>query len=254
MMKQTFLFGILLLFFYTGPLAHAHSLWLNIDDDQPKVEQAVRVEIGWGHKFPKDEVIKEGFLDQVYAVDSKGLKTSLKQISATEFEFVPQAPGAYTILANGRPGFLSKTTNGFKLQSKTGLEDVVSCFRYDIRAKAIVYAGDVVKAPDQAFGDILEIIPLGDPKELGKGETLPVKVLYKGKPLASVEVKATYAGFSDEPHIFALTTKTDAEGLARIKILKKGDWFVNVVHETPYPHPEECDSYKNNYSFTFKVN
>lgn len=253
MTKKTLLFVWFLALSLTGSVAHAHSLWLNIDNAQPGVGQVVPIEIGWGHKFPKDEIIKEGFLKELYGVDPNGERVAVEQISLTEYEFVPKAPGTYTLLANTHPGFLSKTTEGYKLQSKKGLENVVSCFRYDIRAKAFVYVGKEAKDPEKAFGDILEIVPLKSPKDVKKGETLPVKILFEEKPLAAVEVKATYAGFSDEPHTFAVNTTTNGQGVAHIKILEKGDWMVNIVHEVPYPHPEECDKYRNNCSLTFRA-
>ncbi len=231
----------------------AHFLWLNIDDDQPEAGQIVRVEIGWGHKFPRDEVIKEGFLNQVYALDSRGTTIPLKQISPTEFEFVPGAEGAYTILASVHPGFLTKTTEGYKLRPKKGLENALSCFRFDIRAKAVVTVGDWEKMPEQVAGEPLEIMPHKIPRYLKEGELLPVTVLYNGKALASTDVRATYAGFSDKPSTFALSTQTDEEGVARIKILKEGKWLVNVTHELPYPDPEECDEERYNSSFTFRV-
>ncbi len=253
MMKKTLSFLLLLLFLFAVPFAHAHLLWLNVDNDGTKVGQTVRVGIGWGHKFPENEVMKEGFLNEVYGLDSMGERFSLKQISQTEFEFVPTTQGAYTILANIHPGFLSKTTDGYKLKSKMGLENAVSCFRFDIRAKAIVNVGNREKMADQRVGDLLEIIPVRNPKHLKKGEIFPVKVIYDGKALPSVDVRATYAGFSDQPNTFALSTMTDNEGLARIKISKKGKWLVNVMHEVPYPDKDECDKYRYNYSFTFAV-
>jgi uncharacterized GH25 family protein len=253
MTNKMFLLIWLSAFSLTGSFVHAHSLWLNIDNDQPRVGQAVPIEIGWGHKFPKDEVIKEGFLKEIYACDVTGARTPLKQISQTVFEFIPQSEDTFTILANVHPGFLSKTTEGYKLQSKKGLENVVSCFRYDIRAKAMVNVGGMAKSPEAPIGDTLEIVPLKDPRGLDKGERLPVKIMYQGKPLASADVKATYAGFSDQPHTFAWSTATDKTGLAEIKILEKGDWLVNVVHEVPYPQQEECDQYRYNYSFGFRV-
>lgn len=253
MMKKLFLFALLLPFCFSASLVNAHCLWLNIDNHQAKVGQAVQIEIGWGHRYPKDEVIEEKFLNQVYALDSKGAKIPLKQKSPNEFEFVPTAEGSYVILADIHPGFLSKTTDGYKLQPKTGLDNVVSCFRYDIRAKAFVTVGQKAKMPDQAIGDTLEIIPLTDTRDSRKGEVLPVKVLYYGEPLSSVDVRATYAGFSDQPNTFALTIRTDQKGVARIKILEKRDWVVNVMHEVPYPNTEECDKYRYNTCFTFKV-
>jgi uncharacterized GH25 family protein len=92
-MRRCFVFLLAMIGLFMATPSQAHFLWLNIDNDQPEVGQIVRVEIGWGHKFPKDEVIKEGFLNQVYALDSKGTKIPLKQISPTEFEFVPGAEG-----------------------------------------------------------------------------------------------------------------------------------------------------------------
>lgn len=253
MMKRIFFFTPLLLLCFSASIVNAHCLWLNIDNDQANVGQAVRIEIGWGHKYPRDEVIKEGFLNHVYAIDSKGAKIPLKQTSPTEFEFVPTGEGVYPILADIHPGFLSKTADGYKLAPKTGLDNVVSCFRYDIRAKAFISAGQKAKMPDQAMGDTLEIIPLTDTRDLTKDEIFPVKVLYDGEPLSSVDVRATYAGFSDQPNTFALTTRTDEKGVARIKILEKGDWVVNVIHEVPYPNTDECDKYRYNTCFTFKV-
>jgi uncharacterized GH25 family protein len=252
-MKKIFLFFLLLPFYFSAPSARAHSLWLNIDDYQPKVGQAIHVEIGWGHKFPKDEEITEKFLNQVYALNSKGEKISLKKISPSRFEFMPKTTGVYTILANIKPGFLSKTTEGYKLQSKKGLENVVFCFRFDIQAKAIVNVGDSKKIPDQFVGDPLEIIPLKNLRLLKEGDIFPVKVIFNGKELPNVDVRATYAGFSVQPNTFALSTKTDKRGVARINILKKGKWVVNVLHEVPYPDPEECDRYRYNYCFTFEV-
>lgn len=252
-MKKSIIYPLLMVALFISSPSWAHSLWLIIDNYKPEVGQKVNVEIGWGHKFPKDEIMKEGFLNQVYALDQKGIKISLKQVSQTEFEFIPRAEGVYIILANIHPGFLTKTTEGYKLEPKKGLKNVVSCFRFDIRAKAIVNAGDSKKMPDQGVCDPLEITPLKDPKLLKEGDIFPVKVIFNGKALPHVDVRATYAGFSDQPNTFALSTKTNEKGVARIKILKKGKWMVNVLHEVPYPDPEECDKYRYNYCFTFEV-
>ena len=251
-MKKS-LYLMILPFFFTMATANAHSLWLNLDSHQAGVGQAVRLEIGWGHRFPKDEVIKEGFLNLVYALDSEGTKIPLDQKTPTEFEFMPTAEGTYILLANIHQGFLSKTTEGYKLQSKKGLENVVFCFRYDLRAKAFLQVGDGKEMPDQPAGDPLEIMPQKDPGELKEGENLPVKVLFGGKALPSVEVRATYEGFTDQPNTFAISTMTDKAGVARIRILKRGRWLVNVVHEIPYPKKEECDKYRYNCCFTFEV-
>src|SRR6476620_4228840 len=51
-------------------------------------------------------------------------------------------------------------------------------------AKAVTGMG----APyDKVLGHEIEIVPLGDPAAVRPGETLRVKVLFQGKPLASAE-------------------------------------------------------------------
>jgi len=236
-----------------APSVHAHFLWLNIDNYQPRLNETVQVEIGWGHKFPTDEVIKKGFLNQVYALDPSGKEIPLTRISITQFRFIPKKKGVYRILANIHPGFLSKTTEGYKLKPKKGLTNVLSCFRFDIRAKSIL----IVESKGRGFyhpaGDPLEIIPLKNPALLKEGDIFPLKVLYKGNPLPHVYIHATYAGFSDQPNTFAYSTMSNELGEANIRILKKGHWLVNVTHKIPYPDPEVCDETRYNHSFTFEV-
>lgn len=233
--------------------AGAHCIWLNIDNDEPKKGEPIRIEIGWGHKFPKDTVIEDKSLNHVYALGPKGMRITLKQKGPNLFDFFPPEAGSYTVCADIHPGFLSKTTEGYKLQSKKGLDHAVSCFRYDIRAKAFVTVRNKSKTPFQAVGDPLEVLPQKDPGLSGKGDDLPVKIVFNGRPLCNADVHATYAGFSDRPNTFALTVKTDDQGVALIKILEKGAWLINVVHEVPYPDGEECDKYRYNASFTFNI-
>jgi nickel transport protein len=252
-MKRGLQIGTILFFLFWVPLAGAHSLWLNVDGRCSGVGQAVAVDIGWGHKFPKDTEIKEGMLKEVVAIDAEGKRIPLKQTSKTAFEFVPQAEGVYLICASVHPGFVSKTTEGYKMGPKPGFKQVISCFHYNIRTKAFVCAGHRREMPLQGSGDPLEIIPLKSPFDLKRGSDLPVKILFNGTPLAGAKVCATYAGYSDKPSVFAQTIGTDKEGIARIGVTQKGEWMVSVTHEIPYPDTKECDTNKYNATMTFGV-
>ena len=92
-----------------------------------------------------------------------------------------------------------------------------------------------------------------NPFNLKRGSEFPIKVLFNGKPLADATIKATYAGFSNQPNTFAVTVKTDPEGMARVKLSEKGKWFCAVTHEVPYPDKKECDKEKYNATLTFDV-
>lgn len=238
---------------FTVSSAHAHYLWFNIDNYQLKKGETAEIKIGWGHGFLRDEVIEERLLNKVRVLDPSGNEIPLSQVSPTQFRFTPPKSGNYIVLANIHPVFLSKTPDGYKRQSKKGIENVLSCVLVDIRTKAIIQVDGKEVGFSTITGDPLEIIPIKNYGALKEGEVFPIKVLYNGKPISHAEVHATYEGFSDKSDNFAISTKTDEQGEAYIKILKRGKWFVNVIHETSYPDPEECDKYKYNYNFTFEI-
>ncbi|MGM0428272.1 MAG: DUF4198 domain-containing protein [Thermodesulfobacteriota bacterium] len=240
------------LIFATAPV-WAHSLWFNVDDRHTEVGKPVILELGWGHKFPTDSEIKKGMLNQIFALGPDGQKIPLKPLSNTTFQWIPPQPGVHTISATVHPGFLSKTSQGYKMGHKNQFKQALSCFHYDLRGKTFVCAGKNTKVQIQAVGDPLEILPLESPFGLKKGSELAAQVLFKGKPLAEAKVHATYAGFSDQPHTFAQTLHADVNGVARIKLAQKGEWFVSVTHETPYPDKTECDTHKYNATMTFRV-
>lgn len=252
-MKRFYIILLIIAGFFTAQPLQAHFLWLNIDNYRPAANETIQIEIGWGHKFPKDKVINEDFLNRVYALDESGKEIPLTQTSLTQYKFIPKREGTYMILANVHPGYLTKTTQGYKLKPKKGLEEVLSCFRYDIRAKAIVCVGSKGKKIDNVVGDLLEIIPLKNPDQLKEEDLFPLKVIYDGKPLSHAILRVTYEGFSDQPNTFASTAMTDKDGEAHVRLLKKGTWLVTVTHKVPYPDSEECDESKYTCSFTFKV-
>jgi uncharacterized GH25 family protein len=252
-MKRGLQLVITLAFVCWAASAGAHSMWLNMDGHLFSKGQTVTIDIGWGHKFPKDTEIKDGMLKEIVAIAPDGKKISLKQISETRFEFVPEEAGVYLICANVHPGFVSRTTEGYKMGPRSQFEKVVSCFHYDIRTRTFVSVGDTRDVPARTTGDPLEIVPLADPFGLAQGSDLPLKILFNGAPLTKGKVSATYAGFSDEPNVFAQTVETDEAGTARIHLSEKGKWIVSVTHEIPYPDTKECDTNKFNATMTIDV-
>jgi len=249
--KIVILYSLTILLF--ASIVHAHDLWLNAGNYFPKPGQVVTIELGWGHRFPSDEVIKEGWLESIYAVRPKGEKISLKKLDPTHFSFTPQVPGIYFVAAEIKPGFLTKTIEGYKLRTKKGLENVITCFHYDKRAKAIIQVGKKNNGMSQKVGHPLELIPLKAPAQLKEDDAFPLKVIFKGEPVSGAHLSATYAGFSEKKSTFAYTTMTDGKGVGSIKILKKGKWMVKVDHKLPFPDKEECDEYLYGATLTFEV-
>jgi len=237
--------------------AGAHDMWLEVRDYTPQVGEEITLTLAYGHHFPARGFMAEEDLDEIYMLDPEGKKIGIKSFSEVEFkgEKSLKKEGTYLIVAKKKGGFSTKTTEGYKRgQSKKGLNNVITCTYSAKYSKAIVNVG---KAGDKTFskalGHELEIIPLADPGNLQEGDYLPIKVMFKGKPLSSTHVFGTYLGFSTEKNTFAYTTKTSKEGIAKIKMLKSGAWLITTSHIEDYPDPKECDQYKFGSALTFEV-
>ena len=142
--------------------------------------------------------------------------------------------GTYLASVVMKPIFKSTTLKGWKMQSKKDLPDAITCRYIEFFAKAIFHAGEPGgNAYKTVLDQTIEMVPQKDPCLLKSGEYLPVKVLFKGKPLKGEFVYATYIGFSTRED-YAYTTKTDHKGIAMIRITNPGIWWVKVPHKEHY--------------------
>jgi len=255
MMKRIWIFFTLALAaVLVLPLSsQAHMFWLLTDKDAPEVNEPVQVEIGFGHKFPKDEEIKADRLGPVKAMGPDGQELALKKISTTTYELTPPTAGVYAVSAQLIPGFVTRTPQGMKMQAKKGVPDANFCFRFDMAGKTLVNIGDPKQGFDRTVKSTLEIVPLKSVNALKGGETLPVKVVFQSKPLAGAEIKYTHDGWADPEKPFATLGKTDAQGEIQVKLDKPGRWLLIASHKTPYDHPEECDENYFSASLTWRV-
>jgi uncharacterized GH25 family protein len=120
-------------------------------------------------------------------------------------------------------------------RSAAGEADKSARERYTMFAKSILLSGK----PDQSYaepvGHTIEIIPEKDPYALKSGESLPVRVLVRGKPAASLEVMAASTGsFGGKSRSVG---KTDAAG--RIVIpLSTGAWRLHTIYMERSTNPD----------------
>lgn len=252
-MKRIGLIAALLWLFSPLQPCLAHWLWLNLSDDRPAVGTPVDIEIGWGHHFPDGEPLKEGYLNQIRALDPSGNEIGVVCHSPKKCTFTPSREGRYRILADIHPGFVTKTTQGYQMKPKTGLDGALTCFRHDIRTKTEMRVGGPESGPGEPVGDLLEIVPMTDPQGLHAGDGLVVQVIHDGKPVSGARIQATYEGFSDKPNTFAVEESTDEQGRATVRVETPGKWLVAVTHALPYADAGVCDEYRYKYSLTFSV-
>jgi uncharacterized GH25 family protein len=91
-----------------------------------------------------------------------------------------------------------------------------------------------LKAKDTLWSELagtrLEIVPLANPSSLKIGDTLPVKILFEGRPVAT-RVQAAYDGKGAKGHGFAVRTESGADGTVRIALTQAGPWLIRARHD-----------------------
>jgi len=251
MRKWYFVVVMALLPVWIATSAQAHMFWLNASEYAPEAGETIWIELGFGHKYPRDEIVKEGRLDRVYALDPKGEELPVEQIFPSFYKFTPKTKGAHQIIAVLKPGFVSRTADGHKLGNKKDFPDAPYCFAFRMSAKTLITVGGKKEDVSQTTQNPVEILAMTSPADLKVGDTLPLKVVFQGKPLAGASVSGTYAGFlGDEEHHWAQEAETNADGLVQIKLTSKGPWLFTTTHKESYPDKAECDDYSYRASLT----
>lgn len=219
--------------FVNPSLAMAHDLWLNVDNHQPALGNKTIIKVVFGHNFPYyDILINRESLAEFSYLGPDGQKREItktwedktgERSGALVGEITPDQKGSYVVTA---------------YRKIKGDKQHVASEKY---AKTIISAGEGTRNISSPFGHRIEIIPLKNPQEIKAGESLPVKILFEGKPL-STYLYATYAGYYSEDEPFPLFTKSNEDGIAYMKISQPGIWMFVCNHKVDF-----------SASLTFKV-
>ena len=114
--------------------------------------------------------------------------------------------------------------------------------------KVLVQVGQGGGDPCRAAGLPLEIVPLKNPFTLKKGDALPVRVLFHGKPLPEANVGWQAPG-DGTPRGYV---RTDAAGEALVPVGRTGLLTLRLTHMTrPNTADYEWESFWT--SLTFRV-
>ncbi|CAN2044546.1 nickel transport protein [Candidatus Magnetomoraceae bacterium gMMP-1] len=233
--------------------AQAHILWFNPSSYSPNAGETVWVEIGFGHKFPRDEIMKRDMIEKIYTVGPEGIEIELEKIFPMFYKFTPQTKGIYEIHGKFKPGFVSKTTEGKQLGNKKDLPKAVSCFAFRMAGKTLISVGSSSKGLKDQSKNQFEIFPLTAPEKLKISDTLSLKVLFEGKPLENAKIKAACLGCGDKDHPWDQEVTTNSKGIANVKLHSKGPWMFFSRHKIPYSDKAECDEFIFCSSLTIEI-
>lgn len=231
------------------PLA-AHDFWIEPATFRPAQDVRVAIELRVGEKFAGDAVPRRA--EKIESFTSWHAGTSAPVAGIEDHTpagiFRASAPGLTWIAYRSRTTPIELEAAKFEAYLREeGLDHVVDARArrgetgrpgkelYSRCAKSLLVVQGAPGADvshegfDQVLGLALELVPVNDPAALHAGETLTVRVLHAGKPLANALVGARAK--SDAEHETRL--RTDAEGRVTFTLATSGATLLRVVHMIP---------------------
>lgn len=201
--------------------ASAHHPWIEKEGD--------RFKVAWGHP-PKIDPYEPSSVKEIKVFDKKGKVVKFERKDEKDTVYLSSKVDVSMVTLSFEGGYLVSTPEGKKRLTKreaqkAGLQVINSFFSSQF-AKSIFKHSDIVTKPT---GMKFEIVPLKNPLFLKQGETLPIKVLYEGKPLEGAKIET---GAHKE------AGKTDKDGIANINISGQGMQVVIAKYRIASSDPD----------------
>jgi len=228
------------------PSAHGHDLWL-IPEANAESGKAVLVHANSGMEFPKSEQAPDpaAFQKRIW-IGADGSRHALEAAGQSEksglLRFQPATTGTYIVAVETKPKLITLDAASFneylvadglphiyRLRAKEKLLDQPARERYSKYPKALIRIGSGLGDPCRPIGLALEIVPLHDPFLLERGDTLRVRVLFRGTALEDANLGWDVPGDGEAP---SGTVRTDKNGEALIPIARNDLMTIRLTHMT----------------------
>jgi uncharacterized GH25 family protein len=238
-------------------MTFSHDMWIEVQGS-PKKGNTIAMKMISDHSFPPqhNELIEDKDVSKTYIIDPDGKKFDV--VSDKKGQYVSKKvlskDGTYLIVSGKNWLYWTKTTEGYKPgKDKKQVKGAVHCIYSGKFVKSLVTLGKAGgKSFSKVIGQDLEIIPLSDPAAIPAGGIIPIKVMFRGKPVKA-DVQATYEGFSAKENEFAQTIKTSPKGECEIKLSNPGRWLIRLEYREPAKQTDLCDEVMYSASLTFMV-
>jgi uncharacterized GH25 family protein len=225
----------------------AHDFWLEPSTFTPGPNQVVSVRLLVGQKFRGEPIPRTSTLIERFVVVTAtgelpvpgregGDPAGLVRVSAPGLAILGYASRNSSVIleaARFEKYLAEEGLEGISAERRRrGETDRPARENFARCAKALlsVAGGDGV---DRALGFALELVAEKSPYAPSVG-SLPVRLLYLGKPLSGALVTAFPY---DAPEV-AQSARTDASGRATLDISRRGQWLIKAVHMVPSATPD----------------
>lgn len=243
----------------------AHDLWIEPTTFSPEPGQIVGVRLRVGQHLLGDRVPRDpALVNQFVVADASGRKPVYGRDGADPAGLLRVArPGLLVIGYLSNPSVLELSADKFnQTLTEEGL-DAVAALRasrnetgastrdlFSRCAKSLLLSGSPSKAQsDRLLGFTLELVAEQNPYAIRDGEDLPVRLMYKNRPLAGALVVAMNRLNPSEK----LAARTDKNGRVRFRLRPGGMWLVKAVHMVPAPAGTNAEWESSWASLTFEL-
>ena len=255
----------------------AHDLFLKFDSWFLLPESDSTVDLFNGTFDRSDNVITRDRMLDVSIVDSTGQREhptadQWRDVDQrTRLAFRTGASGTYVLGVSTKTRMIEMSASDFeRYLEHDGVLDILAARRaapstdqpvrerYSKHVKALAQVGTTTAgSPTTALGYPIEIVPLANPYELQIGDSLPVRIVADGMPLADQLVYASHGAHHvhDENgnHVESFSGRTDASGQVTIPLDAAGPWYIRLIHMTPEPDETGVDYESKWATLTFEM-
>jgi uncharacterized GH25 family protein len=209
--------------------ASAHDIWITLSGP----DSARRAVINYGHPYDRPPTVADKIID-IFAINKNGQQSLIKGLTTTRegqwfvVETAPFRDDGHTLLAvRYDNGYWVKTADGYRNATNREVPDALDTLWSVKFAKALTGPG----APwDKILAHELEIVPLADPLTVKAGQSLRLRVLFRGKPLAGGKIERG-DGLTAVPEADIPRFTTDGDGVAEVPIVKPGPMQLVIDHD-----------------------
>ncbi len=254
-MKRVLILGLISLILITS--AFAHDLFLKMDGFFVGVNEKISVKILNGSFMDSEGTVTFGRLQNVSVLAPSGKRTNPKETDFTKedktsfLNLQPAQAGNYIVGLSTMPREIDLKAKDFnEYLTEDGIPDTLAQRkrkkeltkdvreRYSKHVKMIFQAGDNQTGNYKtALGYPVEIVPQTNPYALKTGDTFEFLCVKDGKPLANQFVM-TGREDAEGKLIIGENVRTDKNGIAKIKLVGAGKWYVKFIQMTQLKDPK----------------
>ena len=225
----------------------AHDLWIEPSAFVVTADQPLAVRLKVGMDLLGDPVAREtALIDRFVAVNAgesmpvpgvEGVDPAgAVRVATTGLLIVGYASKPARIVLPARKFNEYLAEEGLEtiaaLRARRNQTDVDAREEFSRCAKALVASGAPASTnADRALGFTLELIAERNPYTLHAGGELPVRLLFKGRPLRDALVMA----LNKRDASAKLSGRTDAGGRVKFRLAQPGMWLIKAVHMIEAP-------------------